>query len=217
MALDTDVMGADSQLLVKFYEKEHGPDKGKDFIRIDIPGNQTLQIDTDASRNNGAYKKRFPHHWLRYQMDKQGDFTMSGTRLETWMKEKPDDLNPDQLAELQLFKFQTVEQLAGASDVVIQRIGMGGEGLRARAGAYLKGKSNAAVNSELTATRNELEELKGQITLLMNAQANRPVESAPVAVPVKKRRGAPPGGWPKKDKVLADGQQSPATGNAGHE
>ncbi len=59
MALDSDVMGGDSQLLVKFYKKEFGPDKGKDFIRIDIPGNQTLQIDTDAERNGGFYKRRF--------------------------------------------------------------------------------------------------------------------------------------------------------------
>jgi hypothetical protein len=211
MPLDTDVMGADSQLLVKFYEKEYGPDKGKDFIRIDIPGNQTLQIDTEASRNNGAYKKRFPHHWLRYQMEKNGDPVMSGVKLEDWMKEMPADLNPDQLAELQHFRFQTVEQLAMASDLAIQRIGMGGEGLRAKAQFFLKGKNKSATDSELAATKNELEELKKQVALLIGAQANRPVAPEP------KRRGAPKGGWPKKDKVLADGQQSPAISHAGNE
>jgi len=212
MALDSDVMGGDSQLLVKFYEKEYGPDKGKDFIRIDIPGNQTLQIDTEASRNNGAYKKRFPHHWLRYQMDKNGDTTASGTRLQDWMNERPDDLKiPDQLAELQIFKFQTVEQLANASDVSIQRIGMGGAGLQAKAQLYLRGKNKVASESELTATRNELDELKKQMAILMGSLAEQPAATQPT-----KRRGAPKGGWPKK-VVTTDGQQSPAASNAGNE
>jgi hypothetical protein len=211
MALDSDTTGADAQLLVKFYEREHGPWKGQDFIRIDIPGNQTLQIDTLAREQD---KKRFPHHWLRYQMDKNGDFTMSGTRLETWMNERPDDLNPDQLAELQLFKFQTVEQLANAGDNVIGRIGMGGEGLRMKAMAYLKGKNKEAINSELTATRSELEAMRKQMAdmaALLAAQANRP------ALPPRKRRGAPKGGWPRKEKVVAHVEQPAVVGDIGHE
>jgi len=222
MALDSDVQDGDRHLLVKFYEKEYGPDKGKDFIEIIIPGNQTLVIDKDASINNGSYKKRFAHHWLRYQMDKNGDTTMSGTRLDAWMKERPDDLNPDQLAELQIFKFQTVEQLANASDLAIQRIGMGGAGLRAKAQAYLKGKNGAFLNNELATNRAEIERLQkeaierdaafakmqAQISHLMSADK-------PAATQPPKRRGCPPGGWPKK--VLADVQHAPATGHAGNE
>ena len=207
MALDSDIQGADAHLMVRFYEKEYGPNKGQDFIEIMIPGNQTLIIDKQADINNGSYKKRFPHHWLRYQMAKNGDFTMSGTRLEEWLKESPDDINPDQLAELQIFKFQTVEQVAGASDLAIQRIGMGGEGLRVRAQMYLKRKNKAAANTELQTTRDELAELKKQMAQLISAQA------AGRAAPAKTRRGPKPG-W---KKAIVDVQHTPATGSAGNE
>jgi hypothetical protein len=210
MALDSDVRGGDSQLLVKFYEKEFGPHKGKDFIEILIPGNQNLVIDTLATEH---HKKRFPHHWLRYQMDHSGAPVMSGIRLEDWMAEKPDDLNPDQLAELHHFKFQTVEQLSMAAAQSIQRIGMGGEGLQAKAAMFLKSKNKAASDTELAATKNELAELQKQVALLMSAKAETPAATQPQ----KKRRGCPPGGWPKKDKVIADGQHTPATSPAGHE
>jgi len=207
MALDSDIQGADNHLMVRFYEKEYGPNKGQDFIEIMIPGNQTLIIDKQADISNGAYKKRFPHHWLRYQMAKNGDFTMSGIRLEEWMKECPDDINPDQLAELQIFKFQTVEQLAGASDLAIQRIGMGGEGLRVKAQQYLKGKNKAAINSELQTTRDELAELRKQMAQLISLQ------TAKSAVAASKRRGPKPG-W---KKVAPNVEHAPAAGAAGNE
>lgn len=221
MGLDTDIQSADSHLLVKFYVREYGPDKGKDFIRIDIPGNQTLQIDTSADNNEGKYKRRFPHHWLRYQMEKDGNPVMSGITLDEWMKDRPDDLNPDQLAELQHFKFQTVEQLSMASDQAIQRIGMGGEGLRAKAQFYLKAKNKSSLSSELKTHQDEIDRLRQEAIerdaafKAMQAQISELMGSRSGNIPVPKRRGMPKGGWPKK--VEADGQHTPSAGHASNQ
>jgi hypothetical protein len=218
MGLDTDIQAADSQLLVKFYEREYGPEKGRDFIRIDIPGNQTLQIDTFAKEQ---YRRRFPHHWLRYQMEKDGNPIMSGITLDDWMKDRPDDLNPDQLAELQHFKFQTVEQLAMASDQAIQRIGMGGEGLRAKAQFYVKAKNKSSLSSELKTHQDEIDRLRQEAIerdaafKAMQMQISELMTNRSGNIPAPKPRGMPKGGWPKK--VEADGKHAPATGDASHQ
>ena len=71
------------------------------------------------------------------------------------------------MAELQILKFQTVEQVATATDTQLQRIGMGAAVLRERARSYLAHKNQSESNSELAKTRSELEELKAQMAILM--------------------------------------------------
>lgn len=206
MPLDSDVAQADSQLMVEFYEQDRGVLRGSSFVKIIIPGNDKLVIDTLAT---DSHKRRFPHAWLRYQMKQAGD-TVAGTPLTVWAGERPEELNRDQLAELQIFKFQTVEQVRGMSDLIAQKIGMGGIGLREKARAYLAEKNKAEANSELTATRNELEALKQQVALLLGNQA----ASAPVIVAAQpsKKRGPKPG-W--KNKV--NEQHAPSVGATGSE
>ena len=55
MALDSDVSRADDNLHVDFYETTDGPYKGQVFVKIMIPGNDKLIIDTKA----GEYHKRW--------------------------------------------------------------------------------------------------------------------------------------------------------------
>ena len=64
-------------------------------------------------------------------------------------------------------KFQTVEQIALASDAQLQRVGMGALGLRERARAYITGKNKTESATELDKTRGELNELKEQMAILM--------------------------------------------------
>jgi hypothetical protein len=68
---------------------------------------------------------------------------------------------------LQILKFQTVEQVATASDNQLQRIGMGGVGLRERARNYLLNKNQKVSSGELDKTRLELAELKAQMAMLL--------------------------------------------------
>ena len=74
------------------------------------------------------------------------------------------------MAELQILKFQTVEQVATASDSQLQRIGMGGSALREKARVYLTRKNQTANTSELETTRLELNKLKEQMAMLMGTR-----------------------------------------------
>ena len=62
---------------------------------------------------------------------------------------------------------QTVEQVATASDNQLQRMGMGGAGLRERARNFLLNKNQKVSSSELEQTRTKLRELEAQMAMLL--------------------------------------------------
>jgi hypothetical protein len=161
MALDSDTKNADSFLQVEFYNNEK---MKKPFVRIMIPGDQLNIIDQPVRED---HKERFIRQWLYFQ-SKNDDGQVIGTLLGAWNKDCPEDFSEHQMAELQILKFQTVEQVATATDAQLQRIGMGAAGLRERARAYLTQKNNSESSSELAKTRSELDELKAQMALLMS-------------------------------------------------
>jgi hypothetical protein len=74
---------------------------------------------------------------------------------------------------LHILKFQTVEQVATASDAHIQRIGMGGAGLRERARMFLQQKNRAEANKELQETRAQLAALQEQMRELVESKRKR--------------------------------------------
>ena len=154
MALDSDVNNADAHLTVMFYEHDRAPYQGVPFVRIMTPGDQLNVIDQPARED---HKRRFPHQWLSFQMNQGG--MVVGTSLADWNRDAPDDLNRNQLAELQILKFSTVEQVANATDGQLQRVGMGGVGLREKARRFLT-RQNADVQS------GEIDDLKAQIAEL---------------------------------------------------
>ena len=168
MALDSDINNADSHLHVEFYTNNQKPyqDRPTPFVRIVVPGDKTNIVDQPVRED---HKERFPRQWLYFQMQ-QGDGPVIGTMLEQWNKDDDEGFNAHQMAELQILKFQTVEQVATASDSQLQRIGMGGAGLRESAKTYLTRKNQSANTSELETTRRELDELKQQMAMLMETK-----------------------------------------------
>jgi len=176
MALDSDINNADAQLHVEFYTKDSGANEGKPYVRIMAPGDKTNIIDQPARDD---HKERFPRQWLYYQMQQnEGAAAQIGTPISQWHKDAPDEINRDQIAELAILKFVTVEQLALASDGQLQRVGMGGVGLRERARQYLNRKNRSDSNAELENTKKQLAELQAQMSALLAAEP--------------KRRGRPP-------------------------
>ena len=163
MALDSDTKNADSFLQVEFYNNET---MKKPFVRIMTPGDQLNIIDQPVRED---HKERFIRQWLHFQMQSEGG-VLPGTDLMQWHKDEPAAINEYQVAELQILKFRTVEQVATASDSQLQRIGMGGAGLRDRARAYLSRKNQSANTTELETTRRELNELKEQMAMLMETR-----------------------------------------------
>jgi hypothetical protein len=190
MPLDSDVSGADAQLHVEFYEYDKAPYKGQAFVRIMAPGDKTNIIEQPVREH---HKARFARQWLYYQM-RNNEGPELGTPLENWHREVPDELNDYQLAELQILKFRTVEQVATASDSQLQKVGMGAQALRERAKNYLARKNNSVFSDELSNTRKELDELKAKLAQLME-------ERKP--------------GRPRKEAV--DVQHNASIGDAGHE
>jgi len=192
--LDSDALNADAHLFVEFYEYEADPYKGRAFVRIMTPGDKTNVIETFA---NDDHKMRFPRQWLAYQMKGSDETAMLiGVPLSRWRQENPGDLSEIQQAELQILKFQTVEQVATATDAQLQRIGMGAPGLRERARAYLTGKNNAEAESKISAQQAEIDELKKQMQALLG-----------------ERRGP---GRPKKEEMV-NALDNAGVGDSGHE
>ena len=164
MPLDSDIANADSHLHVEFYMYDKAPFKDTPFVRIMVPGDKTNIIEQPVREH---HKERFIRQWLYFQ-SQNSDGQVIGTKLTDWNKDAPNDFNDSQMAELQILKFQTVEQVATATDAQLQRIGMGAAGLRERARSYLTRKNQSISESELAKTRNELDELKAQMAALMS-------------------------------------------------
>ena len=174
--LDSDVNNADAQLHVEFYTREDGPKKGCAYVRIMAPGDKTNIIEQPAKDD---HKQRFPRQWLYFQMQQNEDAAQQiGTPLSQWHRDYPEEVNKDQIAELNILKFVTVEQLALASDGQLQRVGMGAVGLREKARQYLNRKNRTESNAELADTKRQLAELQAQL--------------AELTADAPKRRGRPP-------------------------
>jgi hypothetical protein len=162
--LDSDIQNGDAQLHVEFYVSDSEAYKGRPFVRITAPGDKTSVVDQVVKEH---HKARFPRQWLYFQMQQSNDAAAQiGTPLTQWLTDAPADINRDQVAELNILKFVTVEQLALASDNQLQRIGMGGIGLREKARVYLNRKNRTETNAELADTKAQLAELKAQLAEL---------------------------------------------------
>ena len=127
MSLDNDVQDGDSRLIVKFYKRAMKQEyesieagrpifKDFDFVRIMIPGDSLTEIDTYALE---SHKQRFPKQWLQYQATQDSSSEIHGTPVEQWPL-----ISQSQAQELRGVKFMTVESIANASDLQLQRIGM---------------------------------------------------------------------------------------------
>jgi hypothetical protein len=174
-------MSESGALAVRFYSKEVQNDfltnkEGRpisymaDFVRIEVPGNQTSIIETFV--NNG-HKARFPQQWAIYLNEKadgnNNPDNVQGTILRDWPI-----LNAAQATELKHFKFYTVEQVAAASDQQIMAIGMTAGmsplALRDKAIAFLENAKDSSFaqrqSEELKLREQEIADLKEQMTRL---------------------------------------------------
>jgi hypothetical protein len=158
-------------LHVEFYVYDKEPYKEKPFVRIIVPGDKTNIVDQPVRED---HKRRFPRQWLHFQMQ-NNNAEVIGVPLSQWVKDDPENFNDMQMAELQIFKFQTVEQVATATDNQLQRVGMGAMGLREQARRYLQVKNQSSNQNEIETTKQELAELKEQMAALMSQLSEKKV------------------------------------------
>jgi len=189
----------DSALVVKFYThpveqpfltKQEGRPifLDVDYIMIFTPGNQLNIIDTTARPD---HKARFPQQWALYQNGKKTEQTI-GTPVSAWPF-----LSSAQAEEFKAVKFFTVEQIAGASDLQLQSLGMiGGASphvIRDRAKAYLAAAAGTAPVEAQAQENAELKDRIAQMEMQMKAMmaANMVAPSPQVHVedvPAKRTR-----------------------------
>jgi hypothetical protein len=151
--------GGDNYLDVTFYQG-FWDGQDTDFIRIGIPGDKNVVIDTQATEE---YKARFKRQWDAYR----GFKDLKGHPIEEW-----DEIVDGMKKELAYQGFKFVEQLAGAPDAAFARL-MGGTQLRAKARAFLdRGKINSDIVIKEQAS--QIQELQEKMAILMEALNEKP-------------------------------------------
>lgn len=125
------------------------------YIRIQNPGDKTSVVESPVLER---HKQRWPDKWLYFQIKEglvEGAVEVPGWKVEEWTH-----LNPEQVRELKYLRFSVVEQVAGASDEQIQKLGMGGLGLREAAKQALRARMGAEVKEEMQKKDAEILALK---------------------------------------------------------
>jgi hypothetical protein len=176
MALPSDENNADSRLQVRFYKRpvqqeQESLEAGRpifkefDFVHICVAGDTLTEIDTYALP---SHKTRFPIQWANY-MNRVGanEPDIVGTPVSEWPI-----VSKSQAEELRALKFHTVEAIANASDLQLQRLGMAAGmspyAFRDKAKAFL----NLAINAAETDKREQ------EINALKEELAKKDAETA---------------------------------------
>lgn len=124
-----------------------------DMVEIIPPGDQLLKIVTPVRED---HKRRFPRHWAYFQNTQGAEALQNGTPITQWPL-----LGPAQVAQLHALKFMTVESIAEASDMQLQKMGTAGgiaaTALRDKAVRYL---TVARDTSAVDHAKEELEAIK---------------------------------------------------------
>ena len=167
--LDSDSRNADENLNVEFYYSKEPRYEGKPFVKIIIPSDKhncpEKLVDEDI-------KRRFPRQWIHFQMQHDNNHVI-GTPLAEWNAKCPEELTEYQMQELYILKFQTIEQLANATDAQIQRIGMNAQGLRSNAKRYLVSLNQSQSELKANYAASEVDELKKIIAEMQIAMSEK--------------------------------------------
>ena len=114
------------------------------YIRIMAPGDKTSIVESPVFER---HKARWPDKWLYWQIKEgliEGAQDVPGWKIEEWTH-----LSPEQVRELKFLRFSVVEQIAGASDDQVQKLGMGGLAIREAARQALRARMGAEVREEM--------------------------------------------------------------------
>jgi hypothetical protein len=144
------------------------------YIRICRPGDRDTILETPV-RND--HKARFPQKWLAWQI-KEGLVEGVNDEVPGWKIDEWPVVKADQLHELKYMRFHTVEQIAMATDAQVQRMGIGGIGLREQAKLALKERSRVEYKVEMDAKQKELDDMRERMAKMEAFMASMP---APVA------------------------------------
>ena len=133
------------------------------FVRIMKPGDKNSVMEVAVREE---HKRRWPAKWMYFQINEgliDDGKNIPGWKVEEWphLQDKP-----DLLRELKFGRYHTVEQIAGASDEQVQKMGIGGLGLRQQARVDLRGKIGLDIKAEMDAKDKVISEMQTQMAAL---------------------------------------------------
>lgn len=134
------------------------------FVEIRTPGNNSNIIDTPVRED---HKQRFPFQWAVFKNSQLPTDQTFGTPVEEWPV-----ISRSQADELKGVKFFTVEQIALASDLQIQAIGMNGLVLRQKAQAFLAKAKDSAFEQKQAAELIKKDQQIADLTAMVNKLAD---------------------------------------------
>lgn len=158
------------------------------YVRIMQPGDTKSIVETPVRED---HKARWPQRWVAWQM-REGLIEGAGQDIPGWKLEEWKEITADQTLELKHLRFSTVEQLAGASDAQVQRMGIGGIGLREKAKAALKERARAEVKAELEGQERLIADLKARDEKREREMAQMREMIQLMQTAPKPKRGRPP-------------------------
>jgi hypothetical protein len=116
------------------------------FVRIMRPGDKDSILEVPLRED---HKARWPEKWMYFQIAEgiiDGGADIPGWKIEEWPYL---DDKQELLRELKFNRYYTVEQLAGAQDSQVQKLGIGGLGLREEARAAMKDRMRKEFAADL--------------------------------------------------------------------
>ena len=123
------------------------------YVKIMKPGDNTTLI---VQQVRDDHKRRFPQQWLSFAVDN----SLIEQQIQGWRIEEWPHLNADQVRDLKHMRFNTVEQIAAASDASVQGMGVMGTGLRIEAQKALRERVGETARAESAAKDQRIAELE---------------------------------------------------------
>ena len=137
------------------------------FVRIMRPGDKDNILEVAKRPEHEA---RWPDKWRYFEIAEGlgSDREVPGWKIEDWPEL---DNQQELLRELKYLRYYTVEQIAGAQDAQVQKLGAGGLGLRERARISLREKMRKEFAADINAKDAVIAEQGATITSQGNAIA----------------------------------------------
>lgn len=179
--------------------KDTGERLSLPYVRIQKPGDNTTVIEEEVRED---HKMKWPQQWDYFARSEGliASEEMPGWKIEDWTHINHDS---ESVRNLRYLRFYTVEQIANASDAQVQRLGMGGYGLREAAKKAMQQRVVSGVAEQIAAKDKELAEMKARMERLEAA-----LLSQPQAEPAPKNKGGRPKGSKNKPKDVSGEQHT---------
>lgn len=183
-------MTPDRLLKATFYRKEEKNEfesekQGRpiyqeyDFVRIEIPGRLDTVIETYV---RPEHIQRFPGDWALYKEGLE-NIKVAGTPVDQWPI-----ISRSEAEELKGMKFYSVEQIANASDMQKQILGMRASFLVQKAQAFLAAAHDAALVQSQAAELERKAQVEADLRAEMKRMSEQMQEMAKEIEPKPKRK-----------------------------